>query len=204
MLSSAMNPLRLLSTNRGESVSTVSHTGQGFNSPTLHHLTNKQTNTMDTRIKTERSNFTPQARVYHYAVEHVINKTKDDILDFGSGKARYWEKTLGKKAYGIDSYDLSLPDRTMRQYYTVILVSNVLNVQETKDQLHDTLKKIVSFGKSGTRIVWNYPISPRKLKGLKESRLLDHVNHMVTAEGFLPQTTILTGEHSGIYVTTLI
>ncbi|MGA0317660.1 MAG: hypothetical protein ACO3LB_08245 [Flavobacteriaceae bacterium] len=159
---------------------------------------------MDTRIKTYRKNFTPKARVYHYALEHVIDKDIDEALDFGAGKHNYWPIKLCKQGYTCDGYDLSLPEYDMRQYYTVILVSNVLNVQETKDQLHDTLKKIVSFGKSGTRIVWNYPSSPRKLKGLTESRLLDHVNHMVTAQGFLPQTVTLTGKHSGMYVTTLI
>jgi len=159
---------------------------------------------MDTRIKTERRNFTPQARVYHYAVEDIINKEKDTVLDFGSGAARYWQNKLAKQGYVIESHDLSIPNNISLNYFDVILVSNVLNVQETKDQLHDTLKKIVSFGKSGTRIVWNYPSSPRKLKGLTESSLLNQLNHMATAQGFLPQTITLTGEHSGMYVTTLI
>ena len=157
---------------------------------------------MDTRTKTERPAWTPKARIYHYAVDNVINKAKDDILDFGSGKHRYWEKRLSHKHYHIESYDLSLTDRTLRPYYTVILVSNVLNVQETVDQLQDTLAKIISFAKSGTRVVWNYP-SPRKM----DMGIMEVEDYMIAAaedEGFYILTDFLKGDHAGLCVTTLI
>lgn len=167
-----------------------------------HSSSSQHSNTMDTRTKTERPRWTPKARVYHYALKHVIKKEKDDILDFGSGKARYWENKLGRKHYHIESYDLSLTDRTLRPYYTVILVSNVLNVQETMSQLEDTLADIMSFAKSGTRIVWNYP-SPRKM----DLGIMEIEDYMIAAaedEGFTILTDCLTGEHAGLCVTTLI
>ena len=49
----------------------------------------------DPRTKTYRKNFTPKARVYHYAVEHVINKQRHDVLDFGAGKHNFWADKLG-------------------------------------------------------------------------------------------------------------
>lgn len=156
---------------------------------------------MDTRIKTERKNFTPKARIYHYAVDNVINKAKDDILDFGSGKHRYWEKRLSHKHYHIESYDLSLTDRTLRPYYTVILVSNVLNVQETRSQLRETLKQIISFSKSGTRIVWNYAETPRKMPTLTNQDMEWLVEFWGQDAGY----TVLTKEvQENLYVTTLI
>ena len=158
---------------------------------------------MDTRIKTERPRWTPQARVYHYAVDNLINKIKDDILDFGSGKARYWEKKLGRKNYHIDSYDLSLTDRTLRPYYKVILVSNVLNVQETRDQLRETIKQIIGFAKSGTRIVWNYP-SPRKMPTLTSDDMEWLIEFWGQDQDFTVLTNALKGDQAGLYVTTLI
>jgi hypothetical protein len=157
---------------------------------------------MDTRTKTERPRWTPKARVYHYAVDNVINKAKDNTLDFGSGKARFWENKLGRKHYNIDSFDLSLTDRTLHPYYTVVLVSNVLNVQETVSQLEDTLADIMSFAKSGTRIVWNYP-SPRKMDmGIME--IEDYLTAAGQDEGFTILTDCLKGEHAGLFVTTVI
>ena len=156
---------------------------------------------MDTRIKTERRNFTPQARVYHYAVEHIINKEKDTVLDFGSGAARYWQNKLAKQGYVIESHDLSIPNNTSLNSFDVILASNVLNVQETRDQLRETLKQIMSFSKSGTRIVWNYAETPRKMPTLTNDDMEWLVEFWGQDEGY----TVLTKEvQKNLYVTTLI
>jgi len=156
---------------------------------------------MDTRIKTERRNFTPQARVYHYAVEHIINKEKDTVLDFGSGAARYWQNNLAKQGYVIESHDLSIPNNTSLNSFDVILASNVLNVQETRDQLRETLKQIMSFSKSGTRIVWNYAETPRKMPTLTNDDMEWLVEFWGQDEGY----TVLTKEvQKNLYVTTLI
>jgi len=156
---------------------------------------------MDTRIKTERRNFTPQARVYHYAVEGIINKEKDTVLDFGSGAARYWQNNLAKQGYVIESHDLSIPNNISLKNFNVILVSNVLNVQETRDQLRETLKQIMSFSKSGTRIVWNYAETPRKMPTLTNDDMEWLVEFWSKDAGY----TILTKEvQKNLYVTTLI
>jgi len=155
----------------------------------------------DPRTKTYRKNFTPKARVYHYAVDNVINKQRHDVLDFGAGKHNFWADKLGREGYSCDGYDLSLPDRTMRDAYEVIMVSNVMNVQETRQQLRETLKQIIRFSKSGTRIVWNYTESPRKMPTLTNHDMEWLVEFWGKEKGY----TVLTKEvQKNLYVTTLI
>ena len=155
----------------------------------------------DSRTKTYRKNFTPKARVYHYAVDNVINKQRHDVLDFGAGKHNFWADKLGREGYSCDGYDLSLTDRTMRDAYDVIMVSNVLNVQQTRMQLRETLKQIIGFSKSGTRIVWNYTDSPRKMPTLTN----DDMEWLVEFWGKEKGYTVLTKEvQKNLYVTTLI
>ena len=158
---------------------------------------------MDTRTKTYRKNFTPKARVYHYALDHVITKHEDDVLDFGCGKDNYWSNRLSAQEYSIDGYDLSIDEYMIEKKYSVILVSNVLNVQETEDQLEDTLDSIMRFAQSGTRIVWNYPSGPRKMS-LDMDALHEYVKAAAHDNCYTTLTDCLKGEHQGLYVTTLI
>ena len=158
---------------------------------------------MDTRTKTYRKNFTPKARVYHYALDHVITKHEDDVLDFGCGKDNYWSNRLSAQEYSIDGYDLSIDEYMIEKKYSVILVSNVLNVQETEDQLEDTLDSIMRFAQSGTIIVWNYPSGPRKMS-LDMDALHEYVKVAADDNGYTTLTDCLKGEHQGLYVTTLI
>lgn len=156
---------------------------------------------MDTRTKTYRGNFTPKARVYHYAVDNVINKQRHDVLDFGCGKDNYWSVKLCLEGYSCNGYDLSIPDYTMRDAYEVIMVSNVLNVQETRDQLRETLKEIIGFSKSGTKIVWNYAETPRKMPTLTNQDMEWLIEFWGEDAGY----TVLTKEaQKNLYVTTLI
>jgi hypothetical protein len=162
---------------------------------------------MDSRIKTYRKSFTPNAVVYKYAVQHVIDRLKHNILDFGSGKDRYWEMKLAKECYGIDSFDLSIKDRTMRNNYEVILLSNVLNVQETEDQLDSTIHRVLDFAKSGTQIIWNYPKAPRKMS-LSSDEMLDKL----VDKSFLRSYSCFTekvklypyGENTNLYLTVIV
>ena len=157
----------------------------------------------DSRTKTYRKNFTPKARVYHYALDHVITKHEDDVLDFGCGKDNYWSNRLRPQEYSIDGYDLSIAEYMIEKKYSVILVSNVLNVQETEDQLEDTLDSIMRFAQSGTIIVWNYPSGPRKMS-LEMDALHEYVKAAADDNGYTTLTDCLKGEHQGLYVTTLI
>lgn len=158
---------------------------------------------MDTRTKTYRKNFTPKARVYHYALDHVITKHEDDVLDFGCGKDNYWSNRLSAQEYSIDGYDLSIDEYMIEKKYSVILVSNVLNIQETEDQLEDTLDSIMRFAQSGTIIVWNYPSGPRKMS-LEMDALHEYVKAAAHDNCYTTLTDCLKGEHQGLYVTTLI
>ena len=158
---------------------------------------------MDTRTKTYRKNFTPKARVYHYALDHVITKHEDDVLDFGCGKDNYWSNRLSAQEYSIDGYDLSIDEYMIEKKYSVILVSNVLNIQETEDQLEDTLDSIMRFAQSGTIIVWNYPSGPRKMS-LDMDALHEYVKAAAHDNCYTTLTDCLKGEHQGLYVTTLI
>lgn len=157
----------------------------------------------DSRTKTYRKNFTPKARVYRYALDHVITKHEDDVLDFGCGKDNYWSNRLRPQEYSIDGYDLSIAEYMIEKKYSVILVSNVLNVQETEDQLEDTLDSIMRFAQSGTIIVWNYPSGPRKMS-LDMDALHEYVKAAADDNGYTTLTDCLKGEHQGLYVTTLI
>ena len=157
----------------------------------------------DSRTKTYRKNFTPKARVYRYALDHVITKHEDDVLDFGCGKDNYWSNRLRPQEYSIDGYDLSIAEYMIEKKYSVILVSNVLNVQETEDQLEDTLDSIMRFAQSGTIIVWNYPSGPRKMS-LEMDALHEYVKAAADDNGYTTLTDCLKGEHQGLYVTTLI
>jgi hypothetical protein len=157
----------------------------------------------DSRTKTYRKNFTPKARVYHYALDHVISKHEDDVLDFGCGKDNYWSNRLRPQEYSIDGYDLSIAEYMIEKKYSVILVSNVLNIQETVDQLEDTLDSIMRFAKSGTRIVWNYPSGPRKMS-LDMDALHEYVKAAADDNCYTTLTDCLKGEHQGLYVTKLI
>ena len=157
----------------------------------------------DSRTKTYRKNFTPKARVYLYALDHVINKHEDDVLDFGCGKDNYWSNRLSPQEYSIDGYDLSIAEYMIEKKYSVILVSNVLNVQETVDQLECTLDSIMRFAQSGTRIVWNYPSQPRKMS-LDIDALHEYVKAAADDNCYTILTDCLKGEHQGLYVTTLI
>ena len=125
------------------------------------------------------------------------------MLDFGCGKDNYWSNRLSAQEYSIDGYDLSIDEYMIEKKYSVILVSNVLNVQETEDQLEDTLDSIMRFAQSGTIIVWNYPSGPRKMS-LDMDALHEYVKVAADDNGYTTLTDCLKGEHQGLYVTTLI
>ena len=92
---------------------------------------------MDTREKTYRKAFVPNALVYKVA---QVKISKDDrILDIGCGVDEYHPKRLRSHGYTCDGIDLSRPDLTARGKYDVILLSNVLNVQTNIKDLEDTL-----------------------------------------------------------------
>ena len=122
----------------------------------------------DTRTKTYRKAFTPKALIPKLTREKLTESDRlfdVSILDFGCGMGFYIPNKWREEKIFCDGCDLSLPNiKTRLHSYDVIMVSNVINVQETQEQLEETIKQILSFCHDGTQIFWNYPKQPRKLK----------------------------------------
>jgi len=121
----------------------------------------------DTRTKTYRKVFTPKALIPKLTREKLTESDRlfdASILDFGCGMGFYIPNKWREEKIFCDGCDLSLPNTKTRLHsYDVIMVSNVLNVQETNEQLEETINEILSFCHDGTQIFWNYPKQPRKL-----------------------------------------
>lgn len=109
-----------------------------------------------------------RAIVPKYVAEH-INK-KDSILDFGAGKDAVHTQWLREQGFDVVAYDFGdnciegLHDKeALSKQYKVIMASNVLNVQSSKDMLNETLKQIYDCLIPGGLFICNYPSSPRKM-----------------------------------------
>ena len=121
----------------------------------------------DTREKTYRSHNVKRALVPQLALE-ILPSVEASVLDFGCGKDAYWVKNFMERGIDCDGIDLSRPDLSLSYgdedgLYDVIMLSNVINVQETLEQLTELLEAVARFCHSRTSIVWNYPNSPRKM-----------------------------------------
>ena len=121
----------------------------------------------DTRAKTYRKAFAPNALIPRLTREILTESDRlwsSSILDFGCGKDMLMPNKWRAEKIFCDGCDLSIPNTKPRlDSYDVIMVSNVLNVQETNEQLEETINQILSFCHDGTQIFWNYPMQPRKL-----------------------------------------
>ena len=109
-----------------------------------------------------------RAIVPKYVAEH-INK-EDSILDFGAGKDALHTKWLREQGFDVTAYDFGdnciegLHDKeALSKQYKVIMASNVLNVQSSRDMLFETLGQIHDSLEYGGKFVCNYPSSPRKM-----------------------------------------
>lgn len=141
----------------------------------------------DTRTKTYRKNFVGKAKVPNMVWNNLNKDDKVTVLDFGCGKDAYWPKKFRKeKNILCDGIDLNCESSVgipRLSSYEVVMVSNVLNVQETQEQLEETLKQIVSFCHYGSIIVWNYTESPRKMD-LSTEQMRDEVRDAVWRHGW--------------------
>lgn len=133
---------------------------------------------IDTRTKTYRRNFCRNALIPQLLVEafreDFLIKEQKAILDFGCGKDTYWVDYYRSYGFNIDGVDLSRPDLEPQEKYHIVMLSNVVNVQETIGQLHDLINKVKSFDPK--YVMWNYPTSPRKMDHWHHSLLkTDHM-----------------------------
>lgn len=142
------------------------------------------THNLDSRAKTARKNFT-QPVVYKRALEWLKRSGPwNSVLDFGAGYSTFRDqiKDTGTFywAYDLDpaKSDLQTWDKP---WCDLVLVSNVLNVQETEEQLTDTIRTLLSACLPEGTVIVNYPRSPRRLP-LSPAEMKQIVNNLATKD----------------------
>ena len=100
---------------------------------------------------------------------HKGDSSVGQVCDFGAGKDAAHAIRLRNKGYSVDPIEFGdnhNPDRhrslPYQETYSHILLSNVLNVQPTKEILRYTLEVVDCIAKAGCILYANYPTSPRK------------------------------------------
>ena len=113
-----------------------------------------------------------------------ISKT-DSILDFGAGKAALHTKWLREQGFDVTAYDFGdnciegLHDRdALSKQYKVIMMSNVLNVQSSREMLQETLQQVYNSLEPGGDLICNYPASPRKMQFFNSTSLAIEVDRV--------------------------
>lgn len=109
-----------------------------------------------------------RAIVPKYVAENI--RKEDLILDFGAGRSAVHTQWLREQGFNVVAYDFGdnliegLHDKdALNKKYSVVMASNVLNVQSSLNMLFTTLKQISNSLESGGEFICNYPASPRKL-----------------------------------------
>lgn len=109
-----------------------------------------------------------RAIVPRYVADHIDKK--EVILDFGAGKAAVHTKWLKEQGFHVVAWEFGanciddLHDKeALSRHYTMIMCSNVLNVQSSLSMLLETLKQIYNSLSPGGELICNYPASPRKM-----------------------------------------
>lgn len=120
-------------------------------------------------------------------VAQYINK-EENLLDFGAGRDAVHTKWLRELGFEIVAYDFGdnviegLHDKdALNKKYSVIMASNVLNVQSSMNMLSGTLRQIYDSLEYGGKFVCNYPSSPRKMD--LTANELAHMLHYVFGGG---------------------
>ena len=140
----------------------------------------------DSRTKTYRKNFVANAILPNKIFERVGPYAKATILDFGCGKDAYWVKKFRiETAVHCDGFDLDCDSKVAPrlEHYSIVFASNVLNVQETEEQLEETLKQIVSFCSDRGNFEWNYPDNPRKLN-IANKGMVERIKDVIWQMGY--------------------
>lgn len=118
-------------------------------------------------------------RCYRYLRECLVDSSKwmfikkpdfstMDVLDFGAGKGAPHAQGLRNAGFrSVVAYDLPANMGTehdpeaLAQLYDLVIASNVLNVQGTREMLMQTLRQIQSSTREYGFVVCNYPADPR-------------------------------------------
>lgn len=120
-----------------------------------------------------------RAVVPRYVAQHINKEEK--LLDFGAGRDAVHTKWLREQGFDIVAYDFGdnvikgLHDKdALSKKYSVIMASNVLNVQSSMHMMFTTLRQIYDSLEYGGKFVCNYPSSPRKME-LLTARVLEYM-----------------------------
>lgn len=125
---------------------------------------------MDPRTETARAWKT--TKVSQYVQE---NLKSGSILDFGCGKFCAQLLPLRDAGRDADGYDIWFEDheppeggiysrqRLPFRRYDIVMLSNLINIQRTPEELRETLLEAQAFVNPGGCLVMNYPKDPRRL-----------------------------------------
>lgn len=114
--------------------------------------------------------------IYQYAENEILPDSKYlRVLDFGCGKNCNWRDNM-QKAYPLNAFfncdmgnnltpdhdfnSLDLPSE-LGGFFDIVLAANVVNVQQNKKMLHETLAIISYLTKESGSFFFNYPDKPR-------------------------------------------
>lgn len=104
------------------------------------------------------------------------------ILDFGAGKDAKHTKALIAEYFPLTfAYDYPENSNTayhiskLRPGYSVVLASNVLNVQDSEEAFERTLQQITNACFRNSYLVCNFPAEPRHWKELTNAKLLERL-----------------------------
>lgn len=102
--------------------------------------------------------------VYRHFLHVMDVPTTCSVLDFGSGPQAVHAQRLSEAGYDVTAYDLGMDDYVdlSGRTFDVVLCSNVLNVQPTREAVEGVLAELRSFCHPSSIVLMNYPASPRK------------------------------------------
>lgn len=127
---------------------------------------------MDQRIATARAKGSvgKGALVPNFLAERVnLFLEGKRVLDFGSGPLAIHKPLLESKGMIVDCYDLAQTEHNISRAemmsisYDAIMLSNVINVQRSLEELHALLEDIWFLKEEKTKLYFNIPSSPRYL-----------------------------------------
>ena len=114
--------------------------------------------------------------VYTFAAK-TLSKG-EPALDFGAGPKAVHTLRLREEGFQVTAWDFGanfkegLHDRqALAGKYEVVLASNVFNVLSQSAVIRAVFE-IVQCLKPGGRVIWNFPVSPRKCPGVDEDFIM--------------------------------
>lgn len=125
------------------------------------------------------------------------------ILDYGSGKDAYGTHILKEYFADVTSYDIGKNFNTvwhnpdaLDRVYDIVMMSNVINVQPSKDDIKSVLIEGKNCLTSGGTLYCNFPESPRK-SDVTDCELLSIMNEIFDNVTWGMVSNIYTGRNNG-------